>query len=1141
MQILYRTTLLFFLATFLTACGGGGGDDNTPPTPTVTIHNTILTVNGKPVQGAKFSSTGGAQDTSGTTTAAGSISYTDNSTVEIRIGDTIIGTVSAANLASGLTMESLIAAYTGNDPVIQDLAAILADGDTASSSHITLPTDFASLSPLQDAEVTVNGKPLANLRYTTVAVANPSVSRNIITSDAFTDEAGNIEFDPQTTITFKIGSTVIGTREGSSIPAGSTVTLESLIAAYTGSDPVIQDLAAILADSDDPATPQVTLPATFAALNPVKQALITVNGKPASNVHYMTTAAPNTTATRSIITSNAFSDTSGSFSFDPLTNITFKIGSAVIGTLSGSAIPAGSTVTLESLIAANTAAQSNPSLYNLPTLLEVSQGAPSSITHYQLPSTLAELDPVAKTVLTLGRNPISGVEFTSGSNTQAGQLTNQNGVFAQDASNSVTFKVAGLVIGTATDADLPTSIEALVAANTTGNPVIKNLAALLTELNATGASNPTAGFRLYDLEQQLFKPTSLPANRVLGMNLETPQAEADAIFQPLLTVDIFRVARPFTETSCQAITYNDGWPESIPAACANADTANQESKYAFTRILRYSQSDSFHTGRYTVLYDGVGTIHFSAMGCNRQVVSNVAGLHYIDLIPGASCPNVDTTVSSTNNPQNSRGLEVSITHIDSNDPIRNIRIVMPGGICKGSPFTHVDSADDCGDTPFIEFAEVLKANRNAIVFNPDYLNFSKDFRVLRMMNLMEASPRRPEGYGSKTPCPLPDNPSPADTTDYNECVTQPLTWAERPTLDQPSWGGSHLTSVRKRQGVPLEVGIALANLLGAHPWLNIPFNADDNYIEKYATLLANELDDSLIAHIEYTNEVWNSGFWGHNYMSLKGAADSDISAMANFPVNYQPTQYSLRTRYYAKRATQIFEKFEAEFPDGARLKRILGGQNKYPTLIRHMLSYGTTVNHTDAVAIAPYFHGCWTRSGNCANTAVIPKTLDEANSVDDIFEVMDLPYDMSKVDALRGDPDSLDGTIKLLALQKAELDLVTSHEIELYAYEGGQHLTVKNPGNYAVAVRNGLQDFVYAANRDPRMKANYIKLLNGWKDAGGKLFALFTAPQTFNIYGSFGIKEHLNSPLDTSPKYDGVLTFQDALMGCWPGYVEEGC
>ena len=67
------------------------------------------------------------------------------------------------------------------------------------------------------------------------------------------------------------------------------------------------------------------------------------------------------------------------------------------------------------------------------------------------------------------------------------------------------------------------------------------------------------------------------------------------------------------------------------------------------------------------------------------------------------------------------GLRVYITATDPSDPIRNIRIVMPGGICAGNPTIRVDDANACAPGQYQSFVDTLAANRNAIVFNPDYL------------------------------------------------------------------------------------------------------------------------------------------------------------------------------------------------------------------------------------------------------------------------------------------------------------------------------------------------------------------------------------------------------------------------------------
>ena len=43
-------------------------------------------------------------------------------------------------------------------------------------------------------------------------------------------------------------------------------------------------------------------------------------------------------------------------------------------------------------------------------------------------------------------------------------------------------------------------------------------------------------------------------------------------------------------------------------------------------------------------------------------------------------------------------------------------------------------------------------------------------------------------------------------------------------------------------------------------WVNVPLMVDDDYITKFATLLKEQLDPSLVVYVEYSNEIWNYGF-----------------------------------------------------------------------------------------------------------------------------------------------------------------------------------------------------------------------------------------------------------------------------------------
>ena len=308
----------------------------------------------------------------------------------------------------------------------------------------------------------------------------------------------------------------------------------------------------------------------------------------------------------------------------------------------------------------------------------------------------------------------------------------------------------------------------------------------------------------------------------LGINLEAPQPEADEVGgQPVPFVDLFRISRPFPEFSCTSIQYDsNGWPSSIPAECDTEENATFHTPtWATTLMLRYVPAGAIPTGKYTVLYEGSGNLQYSGIGNKLTGESN----------QGRDIINISAELIQS---RGTAGLRLQLKDIDPANPVKNIRIVMPGGTCEGNPFIRVESDADCPAGQYRSFVDQLEANRNAIVFNPDYLRFLKDFKVIRTMNFMEASPRNP-CYN------LTDDA-------YTTCLLQEFTWSDRARMNQASWGGSSRTSLLKRygRGVPLEVVIALVNTLNRDPWFNIPHNATDDYVERFATYVRDNLNQS---------------------------------------------------------------------------------------------------------------------------------------------------------------------------------------------------------------------------------------------------------------------------------------------------------
>jgi hypothetical protein len=99
-----------------------------------------------------------------------------------------------------------------------------------------------------------------------------------------------------------------------------------------------------------------------------------------------------------------------------------------------------------------------------------------------------------------------------------------------------------------------------------------------------------------------------------------------------------------------------------------------------------------------------------------------------------------------------------------------------------------------------------------------------------------------------------------------------------------------------------------------------------------------------------------------------------------------------------------------------------------------------------------------------------------------------------------------------------------SHGVHLVGYEGGQHLVA-----YGGAENNqALVDKLIAANRDPRMRSIYSKLLDAWyTNSDNGLLMLFDYIEAPSKFGSWGLLESQEQRMETAPKYQA---FYDRLQ-----------
>jgi hypothetical protein len=225
-----------------------------------------------------------------------------------------------------------------------------------------------------------------------------------------------------------------------------------------------------------------------------------------------------------------------------------------------------------------------------------------------------------------------------------------------------------------------------------------------------------------------------------------------------------------------------------------------------------------------------------------------------------------------------------------------------------------------------------------------------------------------------------------------------VNWADRALVSDITYQTSN--------GVPIEVMIDLANRLQVDPWFCIPHKATDDYIRNFAALLRAKLDPALKPHIEYSNEVWNTGFSQTQW----AIAESQRLGLE--------LPWGTPSRFYAQRSVEMFKIMQAVYGvDSGRLVRVVSGQAVWTQFLVNALDWKDTAANTDVMAIAPYIYAeSAADPGECRRDASTDERADRRPAVREPAR-------------LRHDRDT--GARKLAA----------ERGLKLKGYEGGQHLS----------------------------------------------------------------------------------------------------
>lgn len=317
-------------------------------------------------------------------------------------------------------------------------------------------------------------------------------------------------------------------------------------------------------------------------------------------------------------------------------------------------------------------------------------------------------------------------------------------------------------------------------------------------------------------------------------------------------------------------------------------------------------------------------------------------------------------------------------------------------------------------------------------------------------------------------------------TGWSKTSNSPVvSWSDRTTPDTYTQTGV--------EGVALEHVISLVNEMKVDLWINIPHQADDDFIRQMATLIKTTMNQYSKVYVEYSNETWNNTFDQAAYVQNTG-----------FSLGLSDDYWQAGNAYHVLRSTQAWSFFLEIFNnDPTRIVKVMGGRASMLSItgLRFQYLNDPTINPNylmpDVVAIAPYF-------GRSYSPEDIPPIAPSYPTVDDMLDVV-----------------AANAIAELRNQIIWQTDIARAQGAQLVCYEGGQHFHAIE-GAEADATLMGLMQ---AANRDLRMKDTYTRYLDMLHSERVGVFNNFSYVEAWNRFGSWGVLEYQNQPYAEAPKY----------------------
>ncbi|MCL2177169.1 MAG: hypothetical protein FWB72_04420 [Firmicutes bacterium] len=334
-----------------------------------------------------------------------------------------------------------------------------------------------------------------------------------------------------------------------------------------------------------------------------------------------------------------------------------------------------------------------------------------------------------------------------------------------------------------------------------------------------------------------------------------------------------------------------------------------------------------------------------------------------------------------------------------------------------------------------------------------------------------------------------------DAVDTNG--SRQMHWEDRPRMNDWTYDVN---------GLPLEYLIKLANVTNSNAWFCVPHMATDDYIRQMARLIRDNLNSSLKVYIEFSNEIWHTGFEQGRWMDggLYGASDSLRASLAHIEYTYG-TVWNDRARHLrqAYLMERVFRIFEAEFSGRYRNRLVTVGVKTHlhlPFMQQTIDFWKARGTMPDAIANSGYFsfteydHNRWMQNPS-------------AISADDVLDAVFARWE------------------EIATGVKEMSQLIVASGARLIVYEGGQHMQPHNQGVWPY------NQAVWDSQIHPRMYELYMKNFRLHASVGVDLFMHFSyIGERQSQWGSWGALENTGDTQnsrrgmrDVSPKFAAIL------------------